>query len=122
MDHCPYNSSDCKRLYVNACCFVVSRNISFCTNFNIYNHQSPIPLTLVDDSKFSWPCLSEIFQRLSCFYQTMGGNFPKTDKNKIFISQQTYEWLKITVSSVTTGSSFFFYIKSDTFIQIFLGL
>ena len=49
------------------------------------------------------------------------GNFSKTDKNGIGISQQTYEGLKITVSSITTDSKFF-YIKSDTLIQIFLGL
>lgn len=35
------------------------------------------------------------------------------------ISQQTHEGLKITVSSITKYSIFFFYIKSNTFIQIF---
>ena len=79
-------------------------------------------LTLVDDPHFSWPCLSVIFQRQSCFYQAMGGDFPKTDKNKIVMLQETYEWLKITVSSISTSSSFFFYINSDAFIQIFLDL
>ena len=44
------------------------------------------------------------------------GNFPKPDKSKIVIAQQTNEGLNITVSSIITGSSFFFYIKLDTFI------
>ena len=80
-------------------------------------------LTLVGDPNFSWPYLSVIFQRQSCFYQAMGGNFPKTDKNKIVMLQETYEWLKITVSSISIRSSFFFfYINSDVFIQIFLDL
>ena len=52
----------------------------------------------------------------------MGGNFPKIDKNGTVISQQTNEGLKIKASPITTGSSFFIYIKADTFIQIFLGL
>ena len=50
------------------------------------------------------------------------GYFPKTGETEIVISEQTYEGPKITVSSITTGSSFLFYIKSDTFIQILLGL
>ena len=79
-------------------------------------------LTLVGDPNFSWPCLSVIFQRQSCFYQAMGGNFPKTDKNKIVMLQESYEWLKITVTSISTSSSFFIYINSDAFIQIFLDL
>ena len=33
---------------------------------------SPMPLILVEDPNFSWPCGSLIFQRLSRFYQTMG--------------------------------------------------
>ena len=41
-------------------------------------------------------------------------NFPTTDKNKVVISQQTYEGFKITVTSITTGGSL------DIFIQIFL--
>ena len=39
------------------------------------------------------------------------GYFPKTGETEIVISQQTYEEPKITVSSITTGSSFFFYIR-----------
>ena len=44
------------------------------------------------------------------------GIFPKTDKNEIVKSQQTCDELKITASSITTGSRFFFHIKSDNFI------
>ena len=44
----------------------------------------------------------------------------KQKKKEIFISLPTYEGLIIIVSSVTTGSSFFFYIKSDIFIRIFI--
>ena len=59
-------------------------------------------------------------QRLTYFYEIMGRQISKTDKIKQS-SQQTYEDLKITVSSVTAGRSFF-NIKTDSFIQIFFGL
>ena len=48
--------------------------------------------------------------------------FPKTDKNEIVMPQQTYEGLRIIVSLITASSGFYFYIKLDTFNQIFLGL
>ena len=79
-------------------------------------------LTLVDYPNLSWPRLSVIFQRLSSLLSNNGvTSFLKQTKH-MKGKQQTYEGLKITVSSKTTGNSFFFHIKSDTFIQIVLGL
>ena len=83
---------------------------------------SPMPLTLIDNPEFSWPCLSAISNDCLVSLKQWDDTFPKTDKNEIVMPQQTYEGLRIIVSLITASSGFYFYIKLDTFNQIFLGL
>ena len=85
---------------------------------------SPMSLTLIKEINFWWPCLSVIFQILSCFYLTMGCQLSENrQKWNNHMSQQKYEALKITISSVITLHVVVFASTksySYTFIQIFL--
>ena len=114
MNH--YNSSDCKILHVNTCClgkFPLAQIPTY-TITNAVNFNWQFKLLMVMS-------FSNILKTLVSFRKWVG-NFPITGKNQTVMLQQAYEGLRMTVSLITVSSSFFFCIKLDTFIQIFLGL
>ena len=98
-------------------CFCSLMNCFF-DIMNIRNMQShdferkpmlvPFPFTSVNDPRFSWlrNVFLKYFQDWLNSVEQRQGNVTKDARQKIFISSQTYEGLKITVNSITEATQF----------------
>ena len=82
------------------------------------------PFTSVDDPRFSW--LRNVFlQYFEDWLQSIEdrpGNFSLNAKNRMFISRETYEGIKITVHSITEATQFLLqhgvhYVLTERFCQ-----
>ena len=74
---------------------------------DIHSHEfqpkpSLMPFTFIDDPRFSWlrNVFFHYFEDWLASIERRDGSFSKKEKNKMFISQQTYEGLKILVNSI----------------------
>ena len=96
---------------------------------DIHSHESQckpslVPFTSISDPRFS--CLRNVFlQYFEDWFtsiQQRDGNFSKKEKNKMFVSQQTYEGLKISVNSIIEAVQFLLqhqvkYVLTERFCQ-----
>ena len=83
------------------------------------------PFTSVNDPRFSWLCnvFLKYFQDWLNSVEQRQGNFTKDAHQKMFISSQTYEGLKITVNSIIGATQFLLQHQDrGKIIQVWLTL
>ena len=96
---------------------------------HIHSHEfeqkpSLIPFSSVDDPRFSWlrNVFLQYFEDWLTSIEQREGNFTKKDKNRMFISRETHEGLKITVNSIIEATQFLLqhevkYVITERFCQ-----
>ena len=88
------------------------------THSHEFLHKSSLmPITSIDYPRLSWlrKVFLQYFEDWFTSIEQRDGNFSKKEKNKMFISPQTYGGLKISVNSTLRQYSFFVNITWDTF-------
>ena len=77
---------------------------------------------MIHDFHGSGTCFCNILKIGSLPYNNRDGNFSKKEKNKMFVSQQTYEGLKISVNLIIEAVQFLLqhqvkYVLTERFCQ-----
>ena len=96
---------------------------------DIHSHEfqckpSLLLFTSIEDPRFSWlrNVFLQYFEDWLASIEQRDGNFSKKEKNKMFISLQTYEGLKISVNSIIDSVQFLLqhqvrYVLTERFCQ-----